>query len=391
VREVDPAISAAARQPLLSAYRYQRGPSGVPTLSAAVTRFPDASVLAAVADRAVATTLLTSQGRALTEMALTLRNRAQPFMRVVLPQGATMLSVEVAGAAAKPAEGSDGMRIPLLRPGFRPDGPYQVSFVYLHAGPAFAKKGDMQMTLPRMDVPVGVVEWELFVPDQYRADRFTGSAIAADLLRGNEVGTDIVSVSGAGHESNATGPLSAGQIAGRVVDQSGSVVPGATVTAEVSGRRMSATSDGEGRYVISGLPAGTLVVTGQLEGFRTAKRSLAYDQRPRQIDFQLQVGAISETVSVAADAPLIDPRSSANVQTYAGNPFDGPRRGSSDRDQRAQAQVAEPSVNVQSLQRRAAGVLPVRIDVPRAGSSFRFVKPLVVDEETNVGFRYRRR
>jgi len=36
-------------------------------------------------------------------------------------------------------------------------------------------------------------------------------------------------------------------------------------------------------------------------------------------------------------------------------------------------------------------VLPVRIDVPRAGSSYRFVKPLVIDEETLVSFRYRRR
>ena len=45
-----------------------------------------------------------------------------------------MLSVDVAGSPAKPAEGADGMRVPLLRPGFRPDGPYTVSFVYLHAG-----------------------------------------------------------------------------------------------------------------------------------------------------------------------------------------------------------------------------------------------------------------
>jgi hypothetical protein len=46
---------------------------------------------------------------------------------------------------------------------------------------------------------------------------------------------------------------------------------------------------------------------------------------------------------------------------------------------------------VQSLQRRAAGVLPIRIEVPRAGTSHRFVKPLVIDEETVVSFRYRRR
>lgn len=283
------------------------------------------------------------------------------------------------------------MRIPLLRPGFRPDGPYKVSFVYLHAGPAFGKKGDMQMTLPRMDVPVSVVEWELFVPDQYRADRFTGSAIAADLLSGHGIGTEIVTVSAVPHESVPAGPLSPGQIVGRVSDAGGSAIPGATVIAEVSGRRMSTISDSDGRYVISGLPAGTLVVTGQLEGFRSAKRSVAYDQRPRQIDFQLQVGAVSETINVSAEAPLIDTRSSATVQTYGVNQFDNARRGSADRDQRAQTQMAEPSVNVQSLQRRAAGVLPVRIDVPRAGSSHRFVKPLVVDEETNVAFRYRRR
>jgi hypothetical protein len=60
------------------------------------------------------------------------------------------------------------------------------------------------------------------------------------------------------------------------------------------------------------------------------------------------------------------------------------------RDQYA-AQAAAPSANVQSLQRRAAGVLPVRIDVPRAGTSHRFLKPLVVDEETMVQFRYQRR
>ena len=44
-----------------------------------------------------------------------------------------------------------------------------------------------------------------------------------------------------------------------------------------------------------------------------------------------------------------------------------------------------------NLQRRAAGVLPVRVDVPRAGTSHRFVKPLVVDQETVVKLRYKRR
>ena len=48
-----------------------------------------------------------------------------------------------------------------------------------------------------------------------------------------------------------------------------------------------------------------------------------------------------------------------------------------------------PSANVVELQKRVAGVLPVRVDVPRAGSSYKFVRPLVLDEETKVTFSYK--
>jgi hypothetical protein len=49
------------------------------------------------------------------------------------------------------------------------------------------------------------------------------------------------------------------------------------------------------------------------------------------------------------------------------------------------------SANVVNLQKRVAGVLPVAIDVPRAGTSFSFVRPLVLDEETKVTFSYKSR
>jgi hypothetical protein len=386
VREVDQALMSVARQSLLSAYRYQRSAGGVPSLALNVTRFPDAAVLAAIAERAVATTLVTTEGRTLTEVSLWLRNRAQPFMKVSLPTGATMLSVEVAGSPAKPAEGSDGMRVPLLRPGFRPEGPYSVSFVYLHAGRPFAKKGDMQLVLPRMDVPVSVVEWELFVPDRYRADRFSGTAIAADLLEPLAVPAPAMP------ETMPFSGAVTGQIVGRVVDATGGVVPGVTIIAEVSGRRQTTVTGADGRYVISNLPAGPLSVTSQLQGFKTARRSLIYDQRPRQVDFQMEVGGLTESVTVTADAPLVDMQTSERGETFnlttqsANRTRDEVRRGAM-----SQAQAQEPSANVQNLQRRASGVLPVRIDVPRAGSSHRFLKPLVIDEETVVSFRYRRR
>ena len=401
VREVDRALASAARQALLAAFRYQRGAGGVPVLALDVTRFADAPVLAAVAERAVATTLVTSEGRALTEVSLWVRNRAQAFIKVALPNGASMLSVEVAGAPAKPVEGKDGTRVPLLRPGFRSDEPYAVSFVYLHAGTPFDKKGNMAMTLPKMDLPISVVEWELFVPERYRADRFAGNALPASLVGGIDEESDVREGRGAAVGSgSAIGPgmgglaggavrdeiipASNGQIVGRVVDPSGAALPGATITASGSGRTQSAVTDERGVFVISDVPSGPVTVTGQLTGFRSARRSFVFDQRARQADMTLQPGAVQETVTVTAEAPLINMRSSESGQTIRLNE---PKAMQSENAQRADV----PSANVQSLQRRAAGVLPIRIEVPRAGTSHRFVKPLVIDEETVVSFRYRRR
>jgi hypothetical protein len=48
-----------------------------------------------------------------------------------------------------------------------------------------------------------------------------------------------------------------------------------------------------------------------------------------------------------------------------------------------------PSQNVMNLQRRVAGILPVRIEVPRSGRSYRFVRPLVLGEETRITFQYK--
>jgi hypothetical protein len=76
----------------------------------------------------------------------------------------------------------------------------------------------------------------------------------------------------------------------------------------------------------------------------------------------MRVGSVSETVTVTGQSPKVEDA----------------------------AKLVEPSPNVINLQRRAAGVLPVRIDVPHAGTSHQFVKPLVVDQETVVSFRYQR-
>ncbi len=55
----------------------------------------------------------------------------------------------------------------------------------------------------------------------------------------------------------------------------------------------------------------------------------------------------------------------------------------------AEKQQMAASSNVTNLQQRVSGILPVRVDVPRAGNSYNFVRPLVLDEETKVTFTYK--
>jgi len=374
VREVDRSLATAAGQSMLAAYRYQRVSAAPPALALDVTRFSDAPVLAALAERAVVTTLVTTEGRALTEVTLRVRNRAQPYMKVSLPAGASIISSDVAGQPAKPADGADGTRVPLLRPGFRPTDAYTVSFVYLHAGSPFLKKGDMRMMLPRMDLPVTLVEWEVFVPEMYRVDRFDGNVIPADLAMHDEVTVMAEAISV---------PQIPGAIVGRVLDQYGAAIPGANVVAQVSGGRWNVVTDANGRYQFDGLPSGLTSITAQLQGFKTMRQTFANDQRGQQLDFSMAVGSVEETVTVSSSAVTSSTRDQVS-RTELND------RASNQSGQRA-AQANEPSVNVQNLQRRASGVLPVRIEVPRAGSSYRFVKPLVIDQEASVSFRYRRR
>jgi hypothetical protein len=394
VRELNRALQSLARLPLLSAFRYQRAAGANPTLAFDVKRFADAGVLAAVADRAVATTLVTSEGRALTEVILTVQNRAQPFLKVSLPQGATMVSVDVAGQPAKPVLGTDGTRVPLLRPGFRPNGPYQVSYVYLHAGTPFEKKGDIEMTLPRMDMPVGIVEWEVFAPERYSMKSIGGNAIETSSMRVGEGSTarDYAAPNVVIEHSVYTGAV--GQIGGVVKDASGAVLPGVTI--EVASRSLperarTAISDQNGRFAFSNLPSGPMSITATLPGFRAVRRDLTYDQLPFQFSIDMRVGGVEETVTVTGEKPMVDTQSSAQRMVFPNDSANERASSRSERSDKETAQMTAPSQNVVELQRRASGVLPVRVDIPRAGTSHQFVKPLVVDQETTVKLRYKRR
>jgi hypothetical protein len=230
-----------------------------------------------------------------------------------------------------------------------------------------------------MDVPVGIVEWEVFVPDNYSVRPIDGNVIdrhtfpgviTAATAAGHGIGSKLPPAIGGGFGGGVYRPTTpvAGQISGRVVDTQGAAIPGATVVLEIGRTRQVVTSGADGSFVYSGVPSGNVTVTAQLPGLVSESRSLVYDRQPQDLELHLAPGGVAETVAVAGD--------SARIDVSAG---------------RANQRATAPSQNVIDLQRRAAGVLPIRVDVPRAGTSHQFVKPLVVDQEAAVIFRYKRR
>src|SRR5436190_14382099 len=100
-------------------------------------------------------------------------------------------------------------------------------------------------------------------------------------------------------------------IAGVVRDASGAVLPGVTVEAASPAlieKVRSVVSDGEGRYNIVNLLPGTYVVTFSLGGFNTLKREgiVLTSGFTANVNADLQVGSLEETVTVTGATPLVD-------------------------------------------------------------------------------------
>lgn len=383
VREVGAIARSLARFPLQAAFRYNRRETDTPRLQLEWTLFPDSSVLSAVAERATITTLTNIEGKSLTEVTLRVRNHAQAFVKVELPAGAQLLSAEVEGERVKPVVGPDGSRVPLLRVGLNSSGAYTVSFVYLSSGGKFAKNGGYEMTLPKLDIPVNVLTWEVSLPDRLEVRQFGGNALAAELFPA-AAQTALVDGLDYSDEKDANAwiqigagidNLTAGQVGGIIVDPNGAVVPGASITLvnKQTGGSFTTQSDGEGRWLFSGLQPGPVSVRVDSTGFKSSQQEFAIDSsRPVRLGTTLEVGSVSEVVTVTS-----------NVSE------DGLNRIEEQVHKKQLAQLNAPSANVFSLQRRVAGILPVHVDVPRSGKSYRFVRPLVLEEETKITFQYK--
>jgi hypothetical protein len=114
--------------------------------------------------------------------------------------------------------------------------------------------------------------------------------------------------------SVATAQSDRGAIAGTVLDSSGGVVADATVTATGAdtGAVYKTTTTSTGAYRLSNMQVGTYNVSVSSTGFRTEQKTGVVVQinTTASLDFTLDAGAVTETVTVLADAPGLQTESS---------------------------------------------------------------------------------
>lgn len=101
-----------------------------------------------------------------------------------------------------------------------------------------------------------------------------------------------------------------GALTGEVTDESGSVLPGVTidVVSEATSQARTVATGNDGFYAVPLLAPGRYVVRATLQGFKTAVREdvvVAVNNTTR-IDLRLQVGQVTEDVTVSAPEQLIE-------------------------------------------------------------------------------------
>lgn len=101
-----------------------------------------------------------------------------------------------------------------------------------------------------------------------------------------------------------SGAMTSGPTAvrGRIADSAGGELPGVTVKALVAGRPVASTvTDENGLYQLPGIPSGSVTIEAALEGFKTLRRALVLRGGTASLDLAMEVGALTETVTVAAE------------------------------------------------------------------------------------------
>src|SRR5262249_36603064 len=112
-----------------------------------------------------------------------------------------------------------------------------------------------------------------------------------------------------------------GTIAGRVVDQSQSAIPGATVEATniEKGSTRRTVTDADGKYIVPLVLPGIYKVSISLQGFDTfiAQNAVVEVGKTTSINATLKITTTSEIITVLGDVPVVDKTNASDTTTVS--------------------------------------------------------------------------
>ena len=120
--------------------------------------------------------------------------------------------------------------------------------------------------------------------------------------------------------ASASAQVDTGSITGTVKDQSGAIVPGATVTITHEGQGLTLTgvTREDGTYIFTPIRTGAYRIDVELQGFKKEARTgiTVGIQEQVRADFVLQAGGIAEEVLVTGASPLLQTGSGTVGETF---------------------------------------------------------------------------
>ena len=169
VRELPAAILGQTDWPVLLGYRYGKEGWRIPV---EVRQHDDVDMLVTIIDQAAATTVITPDGRRMTQVTYAMRNNRAQFLELAMPQGATPWSTFVGGKAVKPALADNGdLLVPLARSQASGGDLARFAVEIVYVEDADASKGVFSATLPKADVPATDVAWTVYVPSDAKVHK----------------------------------------------------------------------------------------------------------------------------------------------------------------------------------------------------------------------------
>ena len=205
---------SSRQSPSLAALRFRAGDAKLSrSLSLNVARYTPQAVLMANVSEARYQVLITSEGKTLIEARYAVRNNQRNFLKITLPQGATLWSASLAGKAVRPGQSPDGsLLLPLDKARAGEDAPeFSVEVVYLSRGAAWNDKGEFKLALPALDLPVSRTGLLVYHPPLFKVTPELGA------FRTETYASPISSALSSGGSGFGIGPGSGGGVAGGVV------------------------------------------------------------------------------------------------------------------------------------------------------------------------------